>query len=302
MWPAEGGVSMETLRLLAEQGCRWAATGQGVLVNSLHNTRHDAGLPEQSAYLYRPYQVDGLEHLACFFRDDVLSDLIGFEYAKWYGSDAVNHFIQQLEAIWHRTPEGEEPVVSVIMDGENAWEYYPYNGYYFLSGLYAALQHHPFIRTTTFRDYLEFCAERGTHPGKRPPCTEHGFLPKLTAGSWVYGNFSTWIGDSAKNRAWDLLCAAKASFDMVMASGRLTAEEQDAARSHLSDCEGSDWFWWFGDYNPEVSVSSFDKLFRDNLAILYGLLKLPAPADLKRPICRGSSSGVEAGGTMRRST
>lgn len=302
MWPAEGGVSMETLRLMAEHGCRWAATGQGVLVNSLHATGHDAALPEKHAYLYRPYQVDGLDGLTCFFRDDTLSDLIGFEYAKWYGSDAVSHFIQQLEAIWRNTPEREEPVVSVIMDGENAWEYYPYNGYYFLSGLYAALQNHPFIRATTFRDYLEFCAERETHADRALPCAERGFLPKLTAGSWVYGNFSTWIGDPAKNRAWDLLCAAKASFDMVMASGRLTAEEQGAARGHLSDCEGSDWFWWFGDYNPEISVSSFDKLFRDNLAILYELLKLPPPPDLKRPICRGSSGEVEAGGTMRRST
>ncbi len=299
MWPAEGGVSMETLRLMADQGVHWAATGQGVLANSLRSGSHSTALPDKNAYLYRPYRLDGIKNFVCFFRDDVLSDLIGFEYAKWYGSDAVHHFIHQLEDIWRHTPVGEEPVVSVIMDGENAWEYYPYNGYYFLSGLYAALENHPYIRTTTFRDYLEECV-----PGKRtPPCPVEGQLPRLVAGSWVYGNFATWIGDPAKNRAWDLLCAAKASFDMVMASGRLTEAEQEAARNHLSDCEGSDWFWWFGDYNPAISVGSFDKLFRDNLAILHRLLKLPVPAELSRPICRGASGEmVEAGGTMRRAT
>ncbi len=43
----------------------------------------------------------------------------------------------------------------------------------------------------------------------------------------------------------------------------------------LAICEGSDWFWWFGDYNPRESVATFDRLFRDNLASLYRLLKLP---------------------------
>jgi alpha-amylase/alpha-mannosidase (GH57 family) len=118
----------------------------------------------------------------------------------------------------------------------------------------------------------------------------------------VYGTLSTWIGDPAKNRAWDLLCAAKSSFDMVIGSGRLTPDEEAHAQAHLSNCEGSDWFWWFGDYNPEVSVSSFDQLFRGNLAILYQLLKLPVPEELSHPICRGSHGAVEAGGIMRRAS
>ena len=31
----------------------------------------------------------------------------------------------------------------------------------------------------------------------------------MHSGSWVDGNFTTWIGDSVKNRAWDLLSAAR---------------------------------------------------------------------------------------------
>jgi alpha-amylase/alpha-mannosidase (GH57 family) len=115
----------------------------------------------------------------------------------------------------------------------------------------------------------------------------------------VYGNFSTWIGSNDKNRAWDLLCAAKQSFDLVKASGRLAGERLAAAERQLSDGEGSDWFWWFGDYNPSASVASFDRLYRAKLANLYRLMELPVPAALSVPISRGHGD-PEGGGSMRR--
>ena len=126
-------------------------------------------------------------------------------------------------------------------------------------------------------------------------------LPSIVAGSWVYGNFSTWIGSKDKNHAWDLLCVAKQSFDLVMSSGRLNQAEQDAAEKQLCSCESSDWFWWFGDYNPSHAVASFDRLFRHNLTELYRLLKLPAPLNLSEPISQGSGS-PEIGGAMRRAS
>ncbi|MDO9064205.1 MAG: glycoside hydrolase, partial [Sulfuricella sp.] len=61
------------------------------------------------------------------------------------------------------------------------------------------------------------------------------------------------------------------------------------------------WFWWFGDYNPQHSVESFDKLYRDNLTNLYRLLKLPVPEQLDKPISHGGGS-PEAGGAMRRAS
>ncbi len=292
MWPAEGALSQEALRLFAEHGCRWVASGEGVLANSLSPAERAGGRAE---WLYRPYTVKGAPGVTCYFRDERLSDMIGFEYAKWYGSDAVSHFIASLEAIRQATPADQEPVVSVILDGENAWEYYPYNGYYFLSGLYQALEHHPYIHTTTFRDHLAECVD-----ARRTGCPTVGKLSRVTAGSWVYGNLATWIGEPAKNRAWDLLCAAKNAFDLVMAGDRLSRTERAAAERHLFDCESSDWFWWFGDSNPGESVASFDRLFRTNLAILYRMLKLPVPAVLDEPLCHGGTGPVEAGGAMRR--
>lgn len=294
MWPAEGSISSETLEVLAAEGCRWAASGEGVLVNSLRRAQHD--VPDRAQYLYRPYRLaSGAEGLNCFFRDDRLSDLIGFEYSRWHGKDAARHFVEQIETIAKHAPEGETPIVSVILDGENAWEYYPYNGFYFLDELYSELEAHARIRTSTYSDYLK------SGPMRADTARPHS-LTSVVAGSWVYGNFSTWIGSRDKNRAWDLLCVAKQSFDMVMSSGRLSQAEQAEAEKQLCSCESSDWFWWFGDYNPSHSVASFDRLFRHNLTELYRLLKLPPPLTLSEPVSQGSTVEAEAGGTMRRAS
>ncbi|WP_308387487.1 glycoside hydrolase family 57 protein [Acidithiobacillus sp. AMEEHan] len=285
IWPAEGGVSAEFVELLGDEGLQWTASGEGVLGRSLHHSFPDRSPAQgRAAYLYGAYRSTPQgPHL--FFRDDSLSDRIGFDYKTWSGHDAATDFVQRLEAIWRDTEDQPAPVVSVILDGENAWEYYPYNGYYFLSELYRLLSNHPHIQLCTFADYVR----------------DHGdtakALPKLAAGSWVYGNFSTWIGDPAKNRAWDLLCHAKEAVDRKI--GSFSVERQEAIRQQLARCEGSDWFWWFGDYNPGDAVRDFDGLYRDHLRQLYDLLEQPAPAELDQAISHGGGS-AEAGGTMRR--
>lgn len=294
MWPSEGSLSRATVKLLGEHGCRWTATGQAVLAHSLQQELNSASLPDKSEYLYQPYLLEDTgKPVYCFFRDDYLSDRIGFEYAKWKGDDAAADFVHQLEDIYNKSHGDHDPVVSVILDGENAWEYYPYNGYYFLSELYALLEDHPFINTTTFADVAQ-ALDQGTSRCRS------GKLKQMVAGSWVYGTFSTWIGSPDKNRGWDLLCEAKRSYDIVANSGRLNAEELKLATKQLADCEGSDWFWWFGDYNSAQSVSSFDTLFRKNLSNLYRLLKLTPPVDLQHVISVGGGSPA-VGGTMRRS-
>src|SRR5688572_3714889 len=286
VWPAEGGVSAPLLALLDAQGCKWCATGETVIMNSLPS---NGAAADARAHLHQPFRLAGnTPGPLIFFRSDLLSDLIGFEYAKWNGGDAALNFITRLEEVAQGLPADHPRVISVILDGENCWEYYDYNGYYFLEALYREIEARSHIRMTTLRDYI-------ARPEVKPAT-----LQRLTAGSWVYGNFSTWIGSPDKNRAWDLLCAAKQSFDLVMASGRMNDEEAAEAYRQLAACEASDWFWWLGDYNPGPAVASFDELFRGSLANLYRLLHLPAPASLAQPISRGGGH-PEAGGTMRRS-
>ena len=284
VWPAEGAVSAPLLELLAARGVRWTASSESVLANTLRR----AGRPVQDRWdsVYRAWRAsDGGP--ACFFRDERLSDLIGFEYAKWHSDDAAAHFVGEIEAIGARAPAGPAPLVPVVLDGENCWEYYPYNGFYFLDALYGLLEAHPSVSTRTF-------AEAAGAP--RPPPRA---LPRIVAGSWVHGDLATWIGSPEKNRAWDLLVAAKQAFDLAVGSGRLSDARAAAAGRQLAACEGSDWFWWMGDYNPAAEVATFDRLFRANLAHLYALLDLPAPEGLAQPISHGSGR-PEVGGTMRR--
>ena len=281
IWPAEGGLSQAVAELFAERGYRWTASGEAVLRQSLGD---EPGEREQ--YLYRPYRLSTRSgNMVGFFRDDRLSDKIGFEYAKWLGKDAALDFVKELEAIAERAPDGEVPVVSIIMDGENAWEYYPYNGFYFLSELYGMLASHGQIRLTTFAE-----AARAQSP--QP-------LRRVNAGSWVYGTFSTWIGDAAKNRAWELLYAAKRAYDNRIDSDQLNESQRRAAERQLASCEASDWFWWPGDYNPSESVKSFDLLYRHNLANLYRLLQLAVPSELDHPLSMGAVH-TELSGAMRR--
>jgi alpha-amylase/alpha-mannosidase (GH57 family) len=285
VWPAEGAVSESVLDLLAAAGVRWSASGEGVLHASLQAAGR-GGESVRAPYRCHRWRDSGL---SVFFRDDRLSDLVGFEYSDWHGRDAAGHFLEQVRAVGAAAPPDEATVVSVILDGENAWEYYPYNGYFFFEDLYGALESHAGICTTTF---AEVVAE-GPAPGAP--------LQSLRAGSWVYGNLSTWIGSAEKNRAWDLLCEAKRHYDLVMASARLDAAATSAAERQLAVCESSDWFWWLGDYNPGAAVASMEQVFRANLAALYRLLQLPAPAALDKPLSHGGGE-AELGGAMRRAS
>lgn len=294
MWPAEGAVSYDALILLAENGVKWAATGQGVLANSLAKSQLNTS--DKNEYLYQPYTItNGKDELLCFFRDDHLSDKIGFEYSKMHSTEAVNDFVKSLEDIGAANQSKNASVVSVILDGENAWEYYPYNGYYFLKELYEALANHPTIQMTTPSDVMDmYHAKANTKFNITAP-----ILPKVAAGSWVYGTFSTWIGSTDKNLAWDLLCEAKKTYDRVIDKKGLNQEQLAACERQLAICEGSDWFWWFGDYNSSDSVASFDKLYRRNLINLYHLLKEPVPSVLNKTISKGGGYSENAG-TMRR--
>lgn len=281
MWPSEGAVSKDSLLLMAKQGVQWAASGEGVLANSLRKSNPTKALLSRHDYLYKPYKAgDDKNQITCFFRDDRLSDKIGFEYSKMHSTDAVRDFIQDLEHIYENYQQLENPVVSVILDGENAWEYYPYNGHYFLTELYEALANHPNIEMVTQSEVLQILKT----PEKYPYKIFCGNLPEVCAGSWVYGSFSTWIGSKDKNQGWDLLCDAKKVYDKVLKTGKLSAQIMKQCEVQLAACEGSDWFWWLGDYNSAASISSFDQLFRRNLTNLYVLLKQAVPKALSEPI------------------
>ena len=274
-WPSEGSVSSDTVAQLSRAGFSWLATGETVLRNSLtaSNAKHNC---IHNAYQLEPHGIN------CFFRDDGISDLIGFKFQDWHGDDAVANLLETLKHIASACQDQSAPVVSIILDGENAWEHYPKNGYYFLSALYEKLAEEESINLTTYSEYLN----QPNQPSK---------LTQMVAGSWVYGSFTTWIGMKDKNTAWDMLVDAKKAYDKVMEQGQLPDEEKHRATMQLATCESSDWFWWFGDYNPSDSVRAFDEQYRLHLSNLYQCLQLEPPEYLSHSFSMGSQESTATG-------
>jgi alpha-amylase/alpha-mannosidase (GH57 family) len=284
-WPSEGAVSEETLKLIERFEFRWTASSTNVLRASL-----SAGDPARQLDAHdfnRPYRLADAR-LNCFFREDALSDLIGFSYATWRGDDAAANLVQELASLAELLQGAPEHAVLIALDGENAWEHYPFNGYFFLSALYAALAAHPALELTTLSQCLARAAPAAT-------------LQHVVAGSWVNGTLATWIGDAAKNAAWELLCEAKRTFDRASFDGEAGRAQRIAAERQLALCESSDWFWWFGDYNAEDAVAQFDRLYRRQLVNLYRILKIAPPESLSQPLATGRGE-PEHGGAMRRAT
>jgi alpha-amylase/alpha-mannosidase (GH57 family) len=275
-WPAEGSVSTATVKELSDANFDWLATGETVLRNSL-----EASGLKQNNCIHNSYKLDG-NKISCFFRDDGISDMIGFKYQNWHADDAVANLVESLTHIASACHDHPEPIVSIILDGENAWEHYPKNGYYFLSGLYKKLSEHKQINLTTFNDYIK-------HQ------TKPQLLNKMVAGSWVYGTFSTWIGEKDKNRAWDMLVDAKRVYDEVILKDELNDQEKQRAQMQLATCESSDWFWWFGDYNPSDSVKAFDEQYRLHLSNLYHYLHREPPQYLSHSFSTGNMESTSSG-------
>ncbi len=282
-WPSEGGLDQESLQVFSEHGLQWTASGEKLLRNSLDKENRIDEQPGNPAhYLYQ----DKSSNMHVLFRDDGISDAIGFQYSHLSSQDAVDDLLTNLENIANSSNTGKNNIVSIIMDGENAWEYYPENGFPFLTLLYKELSDHPQLNLTTFNESIQ---------GKLSLN-----LPNIVSGSWVHGTFSTWIGENEKNYAWDLLINAKKTYDDNINNDELSAEDRKKATLQLAICEGSDWFWWFGDYNPGNAVNSFDSLFRMHLKNLYLNLKQTPPAALSKPF--NQSTGKPAnGGVMRQS-
>lgn len=287
VWLSEGGISADAIELLDEMKLKWTASGEHVWRNTCHLVGYQGEEVDNKKALFRPYQYQALSpHM--YFRDDGLSDFIGFEYSHWNAEDAAKNFVENLSNISNFLgDDADQHVVSIVLDGENAWEYYLDNGYHFLDALYREMSQCEAIKTTTF--------------SQTASTVNAAKFEQLCAGSWVYGSFSTWIGQDDKNRAWEYLVAAKKSCDAVVSEGVLSTAQLGELDEQLAICEGSDWFWWFGDYNPSGSVNDFDALFRVQLKKLYALIGQNAPEYLDHPVSTSmGADSSENAGTMRR--
>jgi alpha-amylase/alpha-mannosidase (GH57 family) len=268
LWPSEGSVSDAMVPLAAAAGFKWMATDELILARTLGLTltRDGADHLDQPEHLYAPYRVTaGGVGMACAFRDHLLSDLIGFSYAGWAADAAADHFVTRLVEAGRRYASrtgGGEALISIILDGENAWEHFEGGGRPFLRALYDRLSSNPELRTVTM---AEACAQ--------PRLELTGIFP----GSWIDANFYIWIGHRDDQRAWSQLADARQALDL--ASG-VEPEVLARAREEVLIAEGSDWFWWYGDDHSSAHDAEFDDLFRRHLRNVYQLLQKPIPDEL----------------------
>lgn len=280
MWPGEGAVAQLAMPIFQAQGVRYVATGETVLAPSLGIgtfTRNAEGTVQEADQLYRPWNavLKDPPPIAMFFRDQVLSDQIGFQYSGMSAGDAVADFMDRLQnAKDQLTAEGATGphVVSVILDGENAWENYPNDGKEFLRGLYGALQDADWVTTVTPSEYLDAFGD-----------TVDG-LQSVYPGAWFSSNYATWIGEQEEADGWDYLWQARHDYLAAEQSGTVLQDALDAAYEKLLFAEGSDWFWWFGSDQSSGDDLYFGGAFRELIGQMYDALGEPRPEYVGVPI------------------
>ncbi len=282
LWPSEGSVSEQALSIAAELGFKWFATDEGVLGHTLRAGfgRDAAGVPSNAEKLYSPLRVRaGGREMVGFFRDHYLSDLVGFVYSRMNAGAAAEDLHNRIRAIGERVQIGRPLTVSLILDGENAWEYYPGNGREFLRQFYRRIENDPDIRALT-------ASEAVAAAGEIP--TNNGIFP----ASWINANFDVWIGSGEDVTAWDHLRRARDFYGQQVECAAKgfprapTPEQLAASYEALLGAEGSDWCWWYGPEHSSANDGEFDAFYRKLLTEVYLALGAEAPDVLAEPIKR----------------
>ena len=269
-WPPEGSVSNATVALYGASGVRWLVTDEGILERSL-------GLPlregdQIAPELYKSWRLRG-DGPALFFRDRRLSDAIGFQYGGWDDeSRAAEDLVRELQELSRSLPD--DACVTIALDGENPWLYYPDGGGRFLRELFERLNDGSAGLEPATLDSVATSRQTDT-------------LDRLHPGSWINSIFATWIGHPEKTHAWEVLAKVREA---------IAAQGGERPPSLLL-AEGSDWFWWLGDDNPTELAPLYDEIFRRHLSDACAQAGVVPPLNLDLPLKKfegpqGRESGV----------
>jgi len=173
----------------------------------------------------------------------------------------------------------------LILDGENAWEYFPGNGREFLRQFYRRIDNDPDIQALT-------ATEAAAAAGEIP--RNNGIFP----ASWINANFDVWIGSGEDVVAWEHLHKARA-FHAQQADNAAKGFPKAPTAKQLADsyeallaAEGSDWCWWYGPEHSSANDAEFDQFYRKLLTEVYVSLDAEAPDVLAEPIKRQPQRGL----------
>ncbi len=290
MWPGEGSVAQLVMSVFESAGVEWVATGEDVLAKTLDIgsfARTESDLVQEADTLYSMYEAQTSSGgVAMFFRDVVLADRIGFEYSGTPADEAADDFMARLrdinDALEAAEVEGPK-VLTIVVDGENAWEHYPNDGIDFLNALYTRLTESDFVKTVTPSDLL---AEFGS---------EVTPLPDVFPASWFQPNFATWIGEEEEANAWDYLFRVRNDFGEAQRSGIHSDAVIEEAFETMLFAEGSDWFWWYGSDQDSGDDGYFDRAYRELLGQVYDILGEDRPEFIDIPIVPAPAVDAEYG-------
>jgi alpha-amylase/alpha-mannosidase (GH57 family) len=293
MWPSEGSVSDEALEIMTSNGIKWAATDEDILFKSLEmqgTKRKISQHPDRRA-IYEPYKFErGSKSLSLIFRDKNLSDIISFNYNSWEQRSAADDLMAHFRRIAERHKRGQDrPLVTIAMDGENAWEFFADNGRTFFETLYEHLDDDDELEAVTISGHLG--------QGGLKQKTINTVFP----ASWINHDFKIWIGEEQDNVSWDYLSAVRR--DLVKFTKELTrtspglkmrklpaqagterVDNNEALKKAWREfyiAEGSDWNWWYSGKAHMGGDNPFDKLYRTHLKNVYKYLKKNVPDFLK---------------------
>ncbi|MFW9917367.1 MAG: glucodextranase DOMON-like domain-containing protein [Candidatus Thorarchaeota archaeon] len=273
MWPSEGSVTPAMIPMCTEAGIEWMFTDQENLDKVFPNNdfNDENTTLEDMHLLYQPYRVTyGGEEMMIVYRDTAISDAVGFQYSGLRPEAAAADFVGRIKKIYDAFNEStnstihdfDRHMVTVALDGENAWEYYQFEGQFtgneFLNQFYAdiqAAQSAGWLKTVTPKQFLD-----------KNDLSSLTTVP-LTTGSWIAGDFNTWIGEEEENIAWDRLITARNTVKAYndSPSGPASTEAWDA----IYAAEGSDWFWWYGGDKNSGQDENFDWAFKSLLRAAY---------------------------------
>ena len=275
IWPSEHCVSEKELNMFKELGVEWTISDEGILSESINFefVRDFKGYLEDPYHLLKSYRFKTkYSNIDIIFRDAVIPNLISFEYPNHDSVAAANDLYDRIKVTQSKilSSPDENHLLTIAMDGENCWENYLDDGNEFLNTLYKLIDDDPTLETVLISDYLD--REKNPKP-----------LNKICAGSWINKTFKLWIDEPIKNLAWTYLKQVRDDFCRYVRKNPLNPNIK-LARRELFVCEGSDWFWWYGEPNDSGRDNIFDYLFREHLKNIYLYLGIQAPEYLDIPL------------------
>ena len=265
IWPSEHCVSPKELELFKDLGLEWSISDEGILASSINFefVRDFKGYLEDPYHLVKSYKYkNGLKMV---FRNSMIANLISFEYPNFDSEMTAKDLYERIKVIQSKllSSPDENHLLTIAMDGENSWENYPKDGSIFLNTLYGLIDGDESLETVLISDYLE----KEQH---------HKPLNRIKSGSWINKSFKLWIDEPVKNTAWQYLKRVRDDFNEFVKHNP-KAPNIELARRELYICEGSDWFWWYGEPNDSGRDNIFDYLFREHLKNVYSYLGLESP-------------------------